>query len=348
MGRQSPILRPAVARFERAALAHRWYVSANLGTHLTWLDVAPWKGVGLKARSADGAVTYVQIGFPDIVALSMKDDDVADVLTGQPDVLRVLAEKRSWAGAKMVASSYEVLTQATEGYIQERLGSRLFGEVYSSAEMCIPIGYRYADCQVVHVNSDAIHLEVTKSPSSASVIQQGAGRLIVTDLLDTTMPLLRYEIGDIGCVEGPDKCRCGRILPTVRVCGRTLEWVKGPLGVIPVAELQALIARQCETESCVIVTDSEARLWHRRSAADLALKQAEEISAATGISVSCEVVPNRWRALLDCPPVFVSRRVRNPVGLDGSAQLPTGWRAMGRRGLRSEIGGKWWNIFTSR
>ncbi|WP_254863554.1 phenylacetate--CoA ligase family protein [Halovivax gelatinilyticus] len=49
------------------------------------------------------------------------------------------------------------------------------------------------------------------------------GRIAVTSLTNRSMPLIRYEIGDVG-VRSPEPCRCGRPFPTLaRVTGRVTD-----------------------------------------------------------------------------------------------------------------------------
>ena len=49
------------------------------------------------------------------------------------------------------------------------------------------------------------------------------GRVVVTNLFNYSMPLIRYEIGDLAIL-GPEMCSCGKMLPTLKkVNGRILE-----------------------------------------------------------------------------------------------------------------------------
>ena len=49
------------------------------------------------------------------------------------------------------------------------------------------------------------------------------GKIIVTNLFNYSMPIIRYEIGDMAIL-GPEKCSCRQMLPTFRkVTGRITE-----------------------------------------------------------------------------------------------------------------------------
>src|SRR5205814_3066490 len=56
------------------------------------------------------------------------------------------------------------------------------------------------------------------------------GHLLVTDLVNRAMPLVRYQIGDV-VVPSDRVCKCGRGLPLIeRVEGREADYVLTPAG----------------------------------------------------------------------------------------------------------------------
>ena len=61
-------------------------------------------------------------------------------------------------------------------------------------------------CEGLHIADENVHIEVVPDEATEA---DGAGTILVTDLLNYGMPLIRYEIGDRGrLVVGP--CACGR------------------------------------------------------------------------------------------------------------------------------------------
>jgi phenylacetate-CoA ligase len=71
----------------------------------------------------------------------------------------------------------------------------------------------------LHINADSVFTEVDAS-----------GHLIVTDLTNRAMPLIRYRIGDV-VVPSTRMCRCGRGLPLIEsVEGREADYVLTPAG----------------------------------------------------------------------------------------------------------------------
>lgn len=55
------------------------------------------------------------------------------------------------------------------------------------------------------------------------------GRMLVTDLTNRAMPLIRYDLGDIGYAL-PGNCSCGRNTPRFRVLGRLQDTLVTPSG----------------------------------------------------------------------------------------------------------------------
>lgn len=100
--------------------------------------------------------------------------------------------------------------------IQKVLGVELF-EHYGSREF----GMIAAECERhdgMHVNSGAVYIEYLPVEGAES---DGLHEILVTDLLNDGMPLIRYRVND--CVLlGAQTCSCGRGYPLVRqVIGRT-------------------------------------------------------------------------------------------------------------------------------
>ncbi len=63
------------------------------------------------------------------------------------------------------------------------------------------------------------------------------GRILVTGLNNFSMPLIRYEIGDIGVLENSGTCSCGCTYPKIRkVIGRSTELIKAADGKIIIPE----------------------------------------------------------------------------------------------------------------
>jgi phenylacetate-CoA ligase len=79
-----------------------------------------------------------------------------------------------------------------------------------------------------HVVSDAAIVEIVKKEKNAA--EGEYGDIVVTSLFNYSMPLIRYNIGDIGTFTNT-KCDCGRGLPLIkRIEGRTDDFLTLPSG----------------------------------------------------------------------------------------------------------------------
>jgi phenylacetate-CoA ligase len=102
---------------------------------------------------------------------------------------------------------------------------------YFQSYACSEMGSLALQCprhDHLHVQSEHVLLEVLRpdgSPCDAGEI----GRVVVTDLHNFAMPLIRYDIGDLAAFGAP--CACGRGLPVLQVvAGRTGDLAIDPTG----------------------------------------------------------------------------------------------------------------------
>jgi phenylacetate-CoA ligase len=77
--------------------------------------------------------------------------------------------------------------------------------------------------QGLHIFTEGVYLELIKQ--DGSLAQKGEmGKVVITDLFNKAMPLIRYEIGDMAISAGDDLCRCGSSLPLLKsYLGRTRD-----------------------------------------------------------------------------------------------------------------------------
>lgn len=81
----------------------------------------------------------------------------------------------------------------------------------------------------LHVNADGIYLEVLR-PDGTPCAAGEPGMIVVTDLVNRAMPVIRYQIGDMG-VLSDRRCPCGRGLPLLeKIEGRVADYVVTPRG----------------------------------------------------------------------------------------------------------------------
>jgi phenylacetate-CoA ligase len=105
---------------------------------------------------------------------------------------------------------------------QRAVIEQVFGCPVTNRYGCEEVSLIASECEHhngLHVNADSVYTEIGP-----------AGKLLVTDLTNRAMPLIRYEIGDV--VTGSDRvCGCGRGLPVLeRIEGREADYVVTPSG----------------------------------------------------------------------------------------------------------------------
>jgi len=78
--------------------------------------------------------------------------------------------------------------------------------------------------QGMHLNIEHLYIEFIKDDGMPANLGE-PGRIVVTDLINKAMPLIRYEVEDVG-VPSNRKCPCGRGLPLMEhVMGRIADFL---------------------------------------------------------------------------------------------------------------------------
>jgi len=152
------------------------------------------------------------------------------ILTGYPTSLTWFVEsigtEVSKLSIRMIATRGEIL----HGDTREALG-RAFGCPVYDFYNCEEIGNIAWQCpndkNKMHVNTDTCIVEVVDD--SGSRLPKGEeGRILITNLYNCTMPLIRYDIQDRGrfLSDEGNRCSCGSRHPTIgRVEGRSDDFL---------------------------------------------------------------------------------------------------------------------------
>lgn len=137
-------------------------------------------------------------------------------------------DRRGWrplAPPKVVVTTAEPLDEATRFEI-----STFFSAPVRSEYGCGEVGVIAMECEEgsLHLMSDNLIVEVVDDQGRPVV--EGTGRVVVTDLFNHQMPIIRYQLGDVvtACAFG---CRCGRPFPVLdNVLGRAYDAITTPDG----------------------------------------------------------------------------------------------------------------------
>lgn len=77
----------------------------------------------------------------------------------------------------------------------------------------------------LHVNNDALFIELIDHDGKTITEPNTPGRIVITDLWNQAMPMIRYEVGDMA-LWSEKPCSCGRTLPMFsRIEGRIADYV---------------------------------------------------------------------------------------------------------------------------
>ena len=111
---------------------------------------------------------------------------------------------------------------------QRELLQRVFGAPAYDTYGCREVMLIAAECEAhdgLHINTDHLHVEFHRDAAGLQAGQQAnsPAELVITDLHNDGMPLMRYLNGDLG-TPGGRTCACGRHLPKLaKVDGRKLD-----------------------------------------------------------------------------------------------------------------------------
>ena len=125
-----------------------------------------------------------------------------------------------------IITSAELLTGENRTLIEDVFESTVFDR-YGCREVSVIA----SECRrhTMHVNEECMHLEFVRDDGTPCDYGED-GKILVTDLLNYAMPLIRYEIGDRG-IPVEENCSCGINLSSMRMSsGRTTDFIITPLG----------------------------------------------------------------------------------------------------------------------
>ena len=175
-----------------------------------------------------GRVKYCSLYEDAGVTLSTLRIFQPKVLKTSPSYLRILTEKNEPLDSPLVLTVGEVLAQDLRRRVEAKQGTRII-DLYGTAEFT-SIAWQCKESSLYHLDSDAVVVEALRLDSDFPAAEGELARIVVTGLLNHAMPLIRYEIGDMG-VFTDEECSCGIKLPVLkRIEGRRVDCLRLPSG----------------------------------------------------------------------------------------------------------------------
>lgn len=111
-----------------------------------------------------------------------------------------------------IISSAQTLPEESRKIIEKELKTRVFNK-YGSREFS-GIAYQCEEGMGHHINAESYIVEISKNDKPAKPGE--IGEVVITDLTNMCMPIIRYRLGDLAeAVDNTKQCKCGRGLPKI-------------------------------------------------------------------------------------------------------------------------------------
>ena len=245
------------------------------------------------------------------------------VVYGFTSYIGILAEAALSHGVggirpKLIVTTADPLTASIAGAIRQAFGCEPL-QSYGSVELGT-VAWECRQGRKLHVHSDLYHVEVLRDGQTAAGGQ--TGEITCTSLFRYTMPLIRYQPGDLG-VAGAGGCLCGAPHGYLEeFSGRTDSVVRLPSGRLLTARLlSGPLSRYHQVRSFRIVQEARDRLVVEVVAGDGFEVELEEgirhdLRAATGGEAEVEV--RRVQSI----PLTTGRKQAVVVALPPEGQAP--------------------------
>ncbi len=140
----------------------------------------------------------------------------------------ILRNKQSVPSPQVVITSAEHLYEDARKEIHQAFGCPVL-DSYGCREAGV-IAWECRERGGLHIDADQVIVEILREGQPVAPGEEG--HIVITPLQAYAMPLLRYDVGDVGRLL-PEPCSCGIQLPRMEISvGRTVELLTTPDGRI--------------------------------------------------------------------------------------------------------------------
>jgi phenylacetate-CoA ligase len=134
------------------------------------------------------------------------------------NLISVMSTAKAIHEPKAVMSSAQQLTDSTRQKIENQFGAKVLDK-YGSREFS-GIAYQCLSSQNHHIQDESYLVEILVDGREAAPGE--VGEVVITDLNNFSMPLIRYRIGDLATAVDQESCACGRSHKQIgNITGRT-------------------------------------------------------------------------------------------------------------------------------
>jgi phenylacetate-CoA ligase len=223
-----------------ATLRHNRWAGWDIGDRAAILWGAP-QDTKVSGRLKDRIRTWIQERRLILDASALSEGAMRDfahaLIDYRPAVLQaysntlglfaqyVRAERIEGIRPRGIVCSAEVLTDENRCLIEDTFGCRVFNR-YGCREFAV-IASECDAHQGMHVNAENLLVEAVVDGRSSS---DKDGEIVITDLRNFAMPLIRYRIRDVGRIKRVS-CSCARGLPLMDLSGgRVTDFLRATSG----------------------------------------------------------------------------------------------------------------------
>lgn len=235
------IKKPANAMAQELAAAWRGYSWANIqigDLQARFWGVPMTKSLALRARAIDFVAHRIrfsafQFSKNDLATYTRRLERAhADYFYGYVSMVRELANYLAefhpghTIKPKSIITTSEVLNEEDRKKIQDVFQCKVYNE-YGCGE----VGTIAHECEKgsMHINMENILVEIVNEKGEVLPDDQ-EGEIVVTDLNNSFMPIIRYRICDYGSLSSKP-CSCGRTLKVLNsVKGRAYDFIENESG----------------------------------------------------------------------------------------------------------------------
>lgn len=172
------------------------HMTARMGRSV---DVGAHKMLRLDARAPLEAIVAALNGFR------------PDALTAYASIAALLADEQLAGRLRIAPATIATTSEVCSAGMRDRIVAA-WGQAPYNGYAATETGMLATDCdrhRGLHVLEDLVHVEVVDERGREVAAGTPGARLLVTNLVNRTQPLIRFELDDLVTVS-PDPCPCGR------------------------------------------------------------------------------------------------------------------------------------------
>jgi len=234
------IYRDAATRSFTWSAFYRWYdwIGIDLGDRITTLWGTPTVlSMPISTKIKKRMINFLQ-NTSTINSFAMNQNTlpkiIEEIKIKKPKLLKgylsailqlaeYCSEKRIDLSIQAISSTTETLLPHVREYLENQFECKVYDQ-YGGGE-CESIAFECKEQSGLHITNEHVYLEILNADGHDE--DQNTGDIIVTDLDNYAMPLIRYEIGDNASFASKKySCDCGVRLPKLKsIIGRATDTI---------------------------------------------------------------------------------------------------------------------------